>query len=181
MITLSLGVCENKRAGVKRAFEGWRRVWDAIKEEGDGAIASLEFGAQNGSIHIHVLHYGKFQDRDRLIELWKGKTGAWYVDVRAIKGGKKAIKEVAKYITSKLDDVQFADEVEGAISGLRVFRTYGIFYNKVLLKDDSAGLCCPFCGGREFEFERREQEEWLALLIKSPPLYVGSVAWFKGI
>lgn len=153
MITFSYGYDKpftSYSDAISKVKQAFTRIWyDILQQEGAGAVVSIELGEKNLSIHLHVLYYGGFIPREKLIKEWKKYTGRWYVDIRKIRG-LKGIREVIKYITKGLVDMSYenAFKIEKALEGQRRFITYGIFYNRIQGKKFE----CPVCHSQEWWF-----------------------------
>jgi len=158
MITLGYGTKKGMREGAKEASKALGKIWRSYlrprlnpgkrpAQYGEaGAFASIEFGAKNNSVHLHVLYYGPWIDREKLQERWKKLTGSWYVDVRVCRGA-KGIREVIKYISKGVVGNNYKGHmIEKALKGTRRIITYGMFYNRQeKIEDDMYKFTCPCC------------------------------------
>lgn len=120
----------------------------------------------NYHLHIHVLAEGSFIPQEELSEIWRkilAKKDGWkgfVVDIREVKGIKKAIKEIAKYCF-KPEDLSIEDKAFlsksftkrrlYAFGGQWAWLLKGIDIEE--LENESRDFVC-ICGGREFEYVR---------------------------
>jgi len=157
MITLTtdLTISEDSIKTIRR----WQtKMMSKIVKKGEGAVTGIEVGEQGKKLHIHALHYGKFVEQAKLVELWEKITQGRgkVVDVRIIKDQEKSwmlrkgLKEVLKYSVklTALEPYELA-ELELALEGTRRIATYGIFYNLyrwIRAEGKSKTLVCPQCG-----------------------------------
>lgn len=101
MITLPVKNMHDPQHDLKRLGRSFAKLWRSFlgKQPGTAAFRSIEFGALNGTVHMHVLYYGPWVSQRKLSARWLKLTGDSFVtDVRAIDDRKgKGVKEVAKY------------------------------------------------------------------------------------
>lgn len=159
-------------------LHAWASIWRqylkprAPKDRGGAACRAIEVGA-SGMVHMHVLYCGRRPDVDELRARWLALRGdSPIVNVSYCRNPKKAIVELAKYVTkgaspAKLDvvsgapasfmDAELAVRVEIAFSGDRMVQCYGAWLG-ISVDDDedddgqelsAAALHkapCPNCG-----------------------------------
>jgi len=150
LITFGYGTEGNIRTAIKKSKEAFTKIWHNLLEmEGAGAVLTVELGGKNNSVHIHCLYYGGFISRKNLIKEWERLTGKWYIDIRMARG-KKAIKEVIKYIGKALLNLSYEEgyKIEMALQGLRRLVTYGIFYKRIT----GVRHFCPVCHSSSWKF-----------------------------
>lgn len=153
-IVLNWGTDGTLEYGVYRSFKAWLSIWNTyFKGSGCGAIAFLEFGEKNQSVHLHVLFYGKYIPQEKLKKWWFARTGKWNVFIRRATG-KGAIREVVKYINKGISTNDFEKnyEIESVLFGRKRIRRYGVFIHKKgepLLNQKK--LTCSKCGNYAFK------------------------------
>lgn len=144
-ITFGYGIDGDRRTVIKKCKKIFKKIWRNILDKRNaGAIATVEFGPERGSIHLHCLYFGPYVTRERLQREWKRLTiDKWYVDIRQVQG-RKAVNEVCKYIVKPASTSVDPFEIEQALKGLRRLMTYGCFYNRL---GKSESVKCFKCGG----------------------------------
>ena len=108
-------------------------------ESFDGGVDIIETKIGSGSlewhVHQHGIWTGKGMSKERLADVWYRITGdSWRVDVEEVRDPQRAGGYVCKYITkgfdsSLLDDPVHLAECVRALSGRRLLRTWGSWYN----------------------------------------------------
>ncbi len=150
LITFGYGTEGDIRVAIEKSKKAFKKIWHNLLEmEGSGAVITFELGEKNNSVHAHCLYYGGFILRKHLIKEWKRLTGKWYVDIRMARG-KKAIREVIKYIGKALLDLSYEEgfKIEIALQGTRRLVTYGVFYNRITGNKN----ICPVCRSSSWKF-----------------------------
>lgn len=150
IITLSYGTEGDIRSAIEKSKEAFKKIWhNLLEKESTGAVITIELGEENLSVHLHCLYYGPFIPRNDLIKEWKRLAGKWYVDIRKAEG-KKAIKEVIKYIGKGILNLPYETlfQIEIALKGVRRLVTYGIFYKRITGNKN----ICPVCHSSSWKF-----------------------------
>lgn len=132
----------------------WRR------EKWFGLLGVMEI-TSTGYVHFHALVYGSWQDQKLLSQRWEEITGdSKVVDIRRVRGFKKALGDVLKYVSKMPEyaDPGFAVDVLEAVKGKRRVFSLGKFY---AVREDSARhkFVCPKCGGDTY-FVRTQDLAW---------------------
>ncbi len=170
LITLGYGTKKGMREGTKEAAKALTKLWRTdlrprlnpgqrpAKYGKAGVFASIEFGAKNNSVHIHLLYWGPWVDQKKLSNRWKDLTGSFYADVRACKGS-RGVREVVKYISKGITGNDYkAYEIEKALHGTRRIITYGEFYDRADKNlDEKYQFTCPCCGSADWEYSGTAQ------------------------
>jgi len=100
--TLTTKPCGSHKEAVALALSAFSKLWrNMLDKTNCAAIRSLEFGPENGNVHLHFLYYGPYIDQAEVSEEWERLTGAKVMDNRLAGnvGGmslKGAVKEVIK-------------------------------------------------------------------------------------
>lgn len=134
---------------------GWKAVnvlFDRLlgkgwESSGRGTFTGAEFGAEGQHLHFHVLAYCEYLPQDQISKEWAKLTGCPVVWVRAVRGIKKALKEVIKY-AGKLTELDPDDiaRLHAVIKGTRRIRTRGLFYKVPQLPKMEEAKICKKCG-----------------------------------
>lgn len=119
-----------------------------------GGIYSFEATYSKGfgwHLHIHAVIGSKFISQAELSAEWEKITGAWDVDIRAIRGDDKwaAIQEVVKYpckAATFIDNPDLVDEWLNATEGVNLAYGFGAMYRVRTKEHGSQPLVCPVCG-----------------------------------
>lgn len=114
---------------------------------GNGSFAVIEVGNSN-NIHIHALVYGYFISQNKLSQSWlKITKNSPVVFIKGIRSPIQCVNYLLKYISKppEFDTAKQLAEFLDAVTGTRRIRTYGIFYNYMLLR--KASFACVRCGG----------------------------------
>jgi hypothetical protein len=137
------------RYGARQSRNGNWYV-DRSKKRGCGAISMPEIGP-SCNLHFHLLLYGPYIPREKLIEAWKEITvDSWYLWIAPADKLNGAVSYVLKYMT-KTPDLDCASDLARwafLIKGFRRLATYGIFYNAIKRNQERQrmDLSCPYCG-----------------------------------
>jgi hypothetical protein len=181
---------EALRERKKRALAAWSSIWRSyLKPRGRAAARAVEVGA-SGVVHIHVLYWGRRPEIDQLRGRWLLKIpDSPFVDVQPVKKPKKAIAELAKYLTksaspAKADvfagskvgtfiDPRLAARVELAFAGDRLIECYGDWRNIDVDADDDhdaaeerdlSNATCACCGRvGQWGLVRFDTADWLGV------------------
>ncbi|MBA7613772.1 hypothetical protein ES703_21028 [subsurface metagenome] len=166
LITLGYGTKKGMRGGMEEAKKALNKIWrshlrprlnpgETPRKYGvAGVFAAIEFGTKNNSVHIHLLYYGPYVNRQKFQKIWKRLTGSWYVDVRLCRGA-RGVREVVKYISKGITGNDHkAYEIEKALEGQRRIMSYGVFYNRhTKLKEEAYHFTCPYCGSTWWTYQ----------------------------
>lgn len=149
--------------------DGVRYVWRRyLKGRGRAMAVTVEVG-EHGAVHAHALYHGQRPDIEQVRLLYMHRVGdSPMVNVQYVKEPKKAIREVAKYVTKASSpkraellgdeiggtflDPELAAKVEVAFAGQRLFQCYGPWREAEREDDVPEGqdegkpLCCAECG-----------------------------------
>ena len=101
LITLTVKPTGDIKADVQTALDAWRKTYRSkLKVPGAGALRRIEVGSEHDMVHMHVMYYGPWIDRDELLAEWKKHTGSRTCHVKAIRRDelKRACYEVSKYV-----------------------------------------------------------------------------------
>jgi len=132
-----------------------------------GGIYSFEATYSKGfgwHLHIHAVIGSKFISQADLSAEWEKITGAWDVDIRAIRGDDKwsAIQEVVKYpckAATFIDNPDLVDEFLNATEGVSLAYGFGAMYRVRTKEHGSKPLVCPVCGSSNIK--------WLGIVDRS--------------
>jgi hypothetical protein len=144
--------------------DGVRYVWRRyLQERGRAMAMTLEVG-EHGAVHAHALYHGARPDIDEVRLFYMHRVGSSpMVNVRYVTEPKKAIREVAKYVTKASSPKstkllgggkgtfmhpELAAKVEVAFAGQKLFMCYGA-WREAEREDDvpeEAPLACQQCG-----------------------------------
>lgn len=151
-LTLTIKAIEGRSISfgdIKRVGDLGRKLFNKHypRKWGNGTFAVIEVG-NNNNIHIHALVYGYFVPQDRLSQTWlKITKNSPVVFIKGIKSPIKCVNYLLKYISKppEFNSAKKLAEFLDAVTGTRRIRTYGIFYNYMLLR--KASFACVRCGG----------------------------------
>lgn len=132
-----------------------------------GGIYSFEATYTKGvgwHLHIHAVIGSQFIAQAELSAEWQKITGAWDVDIRAVRGDDKwsAVQEVVKYpakAATFLDNPDLVDEFLNATEGVSLAYGFGAMYRVRTKERSNEPLLCPVCGGKNIK--------WLGLVDRS--------------
>jgi len=132
-----------------------------------GGIYSFEATYTEGKgwhLHIHAVIGSKFIPQEELSAEWQKITGAWDVDIRAVRGDDKwsAIQEVVKYpakAATFMNNPALVDEFLKATEGVSLAYGFGAMYRVRTKEHGVQPLVCPVCGGTHIT--------WLGLVDRS--------------
>lgn len=152
-----------KGSDIRRGFREVRKLIKTFypKSQGCGAVAVAEIGAK-WNLHVHVIVAGGYVSQRALSARWLQITGNSYiVDVRAVRGVKRSVSYVLKYLTklAESDSVDRCVQTLIALKGSRRVHTFGIWYNRLKeFAEPKQRFHCPFCGDR-LSFDGRA-DQW---------------------
>src|SRR4030067_709153 len=112
-----------------------------------GAIVVLEIGP-NFNLHVHCIVFGPYIPQEVLSRAWEQiSTDSFIVDIREVRKLRGAVSYLLKYVTKPphFTDPDNYVTMFVELYRVRAMRTYGIFYNFKVSKQDSG---CPICGGK---------------------------------
>ncbi len=112
-----------------------------------GAVVVLELGP-SFNLHVHCIVFGPYIPQEVLSKSWEQiSTDSFIVDIRAVGKLNGAISYLVKYITKPphFEELDKYATMFVELYRVRAMRTYGIFYNFKVYKQDSG---CPICGGK---------------------------------
>lgn len=154
-----------------------------------GGIYSFECTYTEGvgwHLHIHAVLGSKWIPQDELSKEWEKITGAWDVDIRAIRGRSKwaAIKEVIKYpakAATFVGNPALVNEFLLATEGVSLAYGFGHMYRVKTKEHGHEALVCPVCGGSHIKWLGLVERDRVARIpdgylwlgaIRGPPLGV---------
>lgn len=117
---------DDMRKRCKALIAGWRDMWTGIRAADDsaGAFRSIEV-AGTGNIHMHILHYGQYLERDALREAAAGAMKVPVddigIDIRSCNNAADAAREALKY-TAKGPGIR----TPGWLAGRRAWVTHPV-------------------------------------------------------
>ena len=158
------------RVDRRRALDGWRAAWKLIRALCGGTRAYLSVEVSHGGmVHAHVLAHHRFITPYQLGKIRKAILDAIgvgqaeqykVVRIKAAKGGRGGVKEVAKYVTKGVamnhpnanqTHPLMAAMVEVAFMNLPIAVEYGNWDGLDVPVPDE-GWCCKACGGHPFHW-----------------------------
>lgn len=147
-----------------------RNLW---KENVCGGLRVLEVTKGDGGWHphYHVLILARYMPWQQLRKAWKQITkDSCAVDIRKVKDGVKAVKELFKYTLKdaglSVDDVRLAELV---LSGKRLVVTIGDEYKRLENRDSEKVMCdaCQTASG--WHLEGADIDDWTRTSVASSP------------
>lgn len=197
MLTLTMPTwTEDPRDGIDALRAGWNKLRrNPLLSDVQGGCYTIELKRKpNGwHIHMHAILDAPFLPWRPLVAAWGKAIGVYQptVDIRAADSD-KAKEYCAKYATKAMDykgEALHLLEWYEATKGLRLFATFGTFYNATI--DDllnehdepETPACCPFCHQPKTVFLARAGP-WIygpEIWDDVKPIFVGSAPESKAI
>jgi hypothetical protein len=129
---------------LKKEFRNlWLRYYAHVK--GVGCFYAIEIG-NGGNVHLHAVMYVPFVEREEIKRYWEKRTGAYIVDIRAVRFGLHHVAAyVVKYMLKETEgDINRLVSNYIAVYGLRRVGAKGIFYGVKVVEEKRS--VCILCG-----------------------------------
>lgn len=171
LITVTIQTLGRYDWAVDKALDAFSKLVEStLSVPGFALVRSLEFGPNNGNVHIHAMNFGPYIPQEEIKTKWMDLTGSYVVDVREVdesEGLEGGLREVGKYLVkfTEAGPDQLQKYVH-ALRGRRAVERYGGFRavrtktpppQPVAVAQQLDGTChllydvprCPACGSAE--------------------------------